>query len=179
MNKIVSYGDIYKVDFGKHIIGSEQGGIRPAIVVSNNKFNMHSSAMTVVPLTSQMKNSPVHVFINKLEYNIGLEQDSIALIEQIRTIDKKRIVSYIGECPHKLMSKIELAMQIQLNINNKTQEIDITDFVELFATRVKGGDKFKMGLAYEMKKFLDISNVEYKSNVNKYVKELKDAVCLV
>lgn len=82
-------GDIYYVDFGQNIDSNKQCGIRPAVIVSNNRANEHSPVITVVPLTSRTykkRSLPTHVFIPK---GCGLERNSLALAEQVEAIDKK------------------------------------------------------------------------------------------
>ena len=82
-------GDIYYVDFGEKA-GSEQGGVRPALVVSNNKANKHSPVVTVIPLSARVwkkKYLPTHVQI-PLKKSSGLNKPSMALAEQVETLDK-------------------------------------------------------------------------------------------
>lgn len=179
----ISYGEIFWIDFGKDVIGSEQAGVRPGIVVQNEKGNMYSPTINVVPLTTNIKkadNLPVHVLIKLSEYNTGLEQDSVALVEQIKTIDKKRIIKYIGECPKEVMKKIEIAMAIQLNIKYVPFPIiDITDLVESISNNIKISSKSKLGLTSEIKRYCDSKHIYYNDNVYNYAKELKQIICLV
>ena len=95
--------DIVQVKF-TGTIGSEQGGIRPAVVIQNNIGNMYSNTTIVIPMTCKLKNlnQPTHTLIKKNVDN-GLEKDSIVLGEQIRVISNKRIVKKIGS----LVDKIE------------------------------------------------------------------------
>lgn len=89
--------DIIQVDFGEDVIGSEQGGIRPAIIIQNDVGNIHSSTTIVMPLTKQIKhlNQPTHTLIAKGK-DKGLIKDSMALGEALRQISEKRIIKYIG-----------------------------------------------------------------------------------
>lgn len=100
--KDLKYLDIVLVDFGNDIIGSEQGGIRPAIVVQNNVGNKYSSTTIVLPLTSQIKslNQPTHTLLKKTR-NIGLNDDSMVLAECIRQVSKERIIKYCGKVINK------------------------------------------------------------------------------
>ena len=103
-------GDIYYVDFGEKD-GSKQGGVRPALVVSNNKANKHSPVVTVVPL-SKKKYLPTHVQIPKRS---GLNKPSMALAEQVETLDKTRLGERIGEVLDEMvMEQITVALQIQI-----------------------------------------------------------------
>lgn len=89
--------DVLLVDFGTDVIGSEQGGKRPAVVIQNDAGNLHSSTTIVLPLTTQQKkiHQPTHALIKKNVDN-GLMSDSIVLAECIRQISKKRIKKYLG-----------------------------------------------------------------------------------
>ena len=89
--------DIYYANLSKNTVDSEQGGIRPVIIVQNNIGNTHSPTVIVLPMTSEIKkvNMPTHCIIHKSEKN-GLKVDSMILAEQIRVIDKNRLQDYIG-----------------------------------------------------------------------------------
>lgn len=90
----VRWGDICFVDFGKNE-GSEQNGIRPAIIIQNDKGNTYSPTTIVASITSQEKRYlPTHVSIKP--YQSGLEKTSTIMFEQVRTIDKSRIISKVG-----------------------------------------------------------------------------------
>jgi mRNA interferase MazF len=86
-------GQFYWVNFGNDVIGSEQGGIRPAYVIQNNAGNKYSSTIIVLAITSQLtkKELPTHTLLSELESSIcGLEKQSLLLAEQIRTVAKQR-----------------------------------------------------------------------------------------
>lgn len=109
-------GDIYYVDFGQNI-GCKQSGVRPAVVVSNNKANEHSPVVTVVPLTSRIYKKrflPTHVLIPR-SAGCGLDKSSLALAEQVETIDKILLLERRG-CVEDaaIMEKITRALQIQI-----------------------------------------------------------------
>lgn len=89
--------DVLLVDFGNDVIGSEQGGKRPAVVIQNDAGNLRSSTTIVLPLTTQQKKShqPTHTLIKK-DIDNGLMSDSMVLAECIRQISKKRIQKYLG-----------------------------------------------------------------------------------
>lgn len=95
--------------------GSKQGGVRPALVVSNNKANKHSPVVTVVPLSARVwkkKYLPTHVQIPK---GSGLNKPSMALAEQVETLDKTRLGERIGEVlDDMVMEQITVALQIQI-----------------------------------------------------------------
>lgn len=109
-------GEIYYVDFGNNIGTYKQSGIRPAVVVSNNKANTHSPIVTVVPLTSKTRKRhlPTHVLIPTTA-GIGLNRMSLALAEQVETLDKTRLMDYKGEiASRKVMGQITTALQVQV-----------------------------------------------------------------
>lgn len=89
--------DVVIVDFGADVVGSEQGGIRPALIVQNDVGNLHSDTTIVMPLTSRQKNlyQPTHTLLKKDKEN-GLSIDSVLLGECIRQISKRRIKKYLG-----------------------------------------------------------------------------------
>lgn len=109
-------GDIYFVDFGVRD-GSKQGGVRPALVVSNNKANKHSPVVTVVPLSARVwkkKYLPTHVQI-PVKKSSGLDKPSMALAEQVETLDKARLGEKIGEVIDEMvMNQVTVALQIQI-----------------------------------------------------------------
>lgn len=106
-------GDIWLADLRNGTIGSEQGKVRPVVVVQNNIGNKHSPTVTVVPVTSKTKNKlPTHVLI----YNSCLPILSTALVEQIRTIDKSRFIKRVGRLSEEIMSKINNAIAIQMGL---------------------------------------------------------------
>lgn len=113
--KLILRGDIILADLSPGI-KSEQQGLRPCLVVSNNFGNKFSPTITVVPLTSVMKKKslPTHIKINGGEF--GLDKDSIILAEGIRTIDKVRLRDYIGKVDSKTMMKVENAILINLGM---------------------------------------------------------------
>ena len=112
-------GDIYFVDFGKNIDTRKQCGIRPVVVVSNNKANEHSPVITVVPLTSKIHKKrflPTHVYI-PVSAGCGLRCGSLALAEQVEAIDKDRLLDKKGYIASDIiMEKITRAIQIQIGV---------------------------------------------------------------
>lgn len=110
-------GDIYSVDFGNNHNSHKQSGIRPAIIVSNNRANTNSPLITVVPLSARVwkiRYLPTHVFI-PLRRGIGLDKPSIALAEQVEALDKRCLGEKIGEITDEMiMEKLTVALQIQI-----------------------------------------------------------------
>lgn len=108
-------GDIYFADLSP-VVGSEQGGVRPVLVVQNDVGNRFSPTVIVAAVTSRKSKHrlPTHVDI-KAEGN-GLSRDSIVLLEQLRTIDKKRLREYIGEVDTEVIGSVDQALGISLGI---------------------------------------------------------------
>lgn len=106
-------GEIYYADLSP-VVGSEQGGYRPVVILQNNKGNKYSTTVIVAPISSRLtKNAlPTHVYI---ETNF-LEKKSVILLEQIRTIDKKRIDEKLGVLSFNVMEKVNQAIKTSLDI---------------------------------------------------------------
>ena len=113
---VIKRGDIYYADLSP-VIGSEQGGIRPVLVVQNDVGNKYSPTVIAAVITSQINKAklPTHIEIDALEY--GLTKDSVVLLEQVRTIDKKRLKEKIGHIDEPLMGKVNEAITISFGIN--------------------------------------------------------------
>ena len=111
----VKRGDIFYADLSP-VIGSEQGGVRPVIVVQNDIGNKYSPTIIVAAITSQINKAkmPTHIEINGEEY--GLTKDSVILMEQIRTIDKKRLKEKTGHIDDKLLYSLNNALKISIGL---------------------------------------------------------------
>jgi mRNA interferase MazF len=98
------------------VVGSEQGGVRPVLVVQNDIGNKYSPTVIVAAITSQINKAklPTHVEISASDY--GLPKDSVILLEQIRTIDKKRLREKIGYLSAETMKKVDEALQISFGL---------------------------------------------------------------
>lgn len=106
--RIIKRGDIYHADLNP-VFGSEQGGYRPVLVIQNNIGNQHSPTVIVAAITSKPKSKlPTHVAIPADIQ--GLEKDSVVLLEQLRTLDKKRLDDYIGTLDKQQMMKVDNAL---------------------------------------------------------------------
>ena len=101
---IVKRGDIFYADLSP-VIGSEQGGVRPVLIVQNDVGNKYSPTVIAAAITSQINKAkmPTHIEISAAEY--GLNKDSVILLEQIRTIDKRRLREKIGRLDKALMER--------------------------------------------------------------------------
>jgi len=98
------------------VIGSEQGGFRPVLVIQNNVGNKYSPTVIVAAITSHIEKAklPTHVELSAKEY--GLEKDSVILLEQIRTIDKQRLQQKITELDERIMARVDEALKISLGL---------------------------------------------------------------
>lgn len=112
---LIKKGDLYFADLSP-VVGSEQGGIRPVLVVQNDVGNKYSPTIIVAAVTSQMNKAklPTHVEIDAV--NNGLSKNSVVLMEQLRTIDKKRLKERIGALDSELIPDVNHALGISLGI---------------------------------------------------------------
>ena len=110
---MIHRGEIYYADLSP-VIGSEQGGYRPVVVLQNNKGNRYSTSIIVAPISSKLTKNPLptHVMVE----NNYLEKKSVILLEQIRTIDKQRIREKVGIIDDKIMQLINQAIKTSLDI---------------------------------------------------------------
>lgn len=111
-----SRGDMYYADLGRGI-GSEQKGYRPVLIIQNNVGNKHSPTVIIAAITSRVgvkAKLPTHYFINA---ECGLQAPSLVLAEQIRTIDKKRLDSYIGHLSEEHINGIDKALAVSVGLN--------------------------------------------------------------
>ena len=116
MNKEIRRGDLYYAELDP-TVGSEQAGTRPVLVVSNDVGNQYSPVIVIVPITSRRmgrKRLPTHVEVKMPEL---LKNESTALTEQIRTIDKLRLKEYIGSLPDCLMREVDQALAVCISLN--------------------------------------------------------------
>jgi mRNA interferase MazF len=112
---IVKRGDVYFADLSP-VVGSEQGGVRPVLVIQNDIGNRFSPTVIVAAITAQIQKAklPTHVEIDAKRY--GFERDSVILLEQIRTIDKQRLTDKITHLDDEMMDKVNEALQISLGL---------------------------------------------------------------
>ncbi|HHY41253.1 MAG TPA: type II toxin-antitoxin system PemK/MazF family toxin [Thermoanaerobacterales bacterium] len=112
---LVRRGDIFYADLNP-VVGSEQGGIRPVLVVQNDVGNKYSPTVIIAAITSQIDKAklPTHVELKSTDY--GLEKDSVILLEQLRTIDKRRLKEKIAILDQDIMEKVDEALKISLGL---------------------------------------------------------------
>lgn len=113
---IVKKGDLYFADLSP-VVGSEQGGVRPVLVVQNDVGNRHSPTIIVAAVTSQTKAKlPTHVELEAADG--GLSKNSVVLLEQLRTIDKQRLKEHIGTLSEAQLPTVDQALSISLGITD-------------------------------------------------------------
>lgn len=111
----VKRGEIYYADLSP-VIGSEQGGIRPVLIVQNDVGNRHSPTVIAAAITSQHEKTKLPTHISIEGHSCGLSRDSIVLLEQMRTIDKRRLKERMGELDKKSMNSIDNAISVSLGL---------------------------------------------------------------
>ena len=108
----IKRGQIYLADLNP-VIGSEQGGIRPVVIIQNDRGNHFSPTVIVAAITGQVKKElPTHTKIK----TTGLPKESTALLEQIRTVDKSRLLEKIGEVSTREMNRITEALRVSIDV---------------------------------------------------------------
>ncbi len=110
---MVKRGDLYYADLSP-VIGSEQGGVRPVLIVQNDVGNRYSPTIIAAAITSQLDKAKLPTHIALPAGQSGLQKDSVVLLEQIRTLDKRRLKDKIGELPFSVMARVNEALLISL-----------------------------------------------------------------
>ncbi|MGN0412802.1 MAG: type II toxin-antitoxin system PemK/MazF family toxin [Lachnospiraceae bacterium] len=110
-------GDIYYADL-RPVIGSEQGGIRPVLIIQNDTGNKHSPTVICAAITSRQNKAklPTHIELRAAQYNI--EKNSVILLEQLRTIDKKRLKDRVCHLDDRMMDQVNHALAISLELSS-------------------------------------------------------------
>ena len=112
---LIRRGDIYYADL-RPVVGSEQGGVRPVLIIQNDVGNRHSPTVICAAITSRMNKAklPTHIELNAARYH--MVKDSVILLEQLRTIDKTRLKDRICHLDSDIMKKVGRALQISLDL---------------------------------------------------------------
>lgn len=109
-------GDIYYADL-RPVIGSEQGGIRPVLIIQNDIGNRHSPTVICAAITSKMNKAKLPTHIELHADHFDMDKDSVVLLEQLRTIDKKRLKDKICHLEGDIMKKVDRALMISLELD--------------------------------------------------------------
>ena len=112
---IVKKGDLYFADLSP-VVGSEQGGMRPVLIVQNDTGNRHSPTVIAAAITSQTGKARLPTHINLSAQNYGLSRDSVVLLEQIRTIDKSRLRERMGRLDNPTMQQVDNAIAVSFGL---------------------------------------------------------------
>lgn len=112
----VKRGEIYYADLSP-VVGSEQGGIRPVLIVQNDVGNRHSPTVIAAAITSRLDKAKLPTHISLEAASCGLQKDSIVLLEQIRTIDKKRLKDRMGSLDPNAMNRVDNALSISFGLH--------------------------------------------------------------
>ena len=116
----IKRGDIFYADLSP-VVGSEQGGMRPVLIVQNNVGNHYSPTVIVAAITAKVQKAkmPTHVNINAA--HPGIEKNSVVLLEQIRTIDKQRLKDRVTHLDDQTMRRVDNALQISIGLADRTR----------------------------------------------------------
>lgn len=114
-NVIIKRGDIFYADL-RPVVGSEQGGVRPVLIIQNDTGNRHSPTVICAAITSKMNKAklPTHVELNAEKY--GIVKDSVILLEQVRTIDKSRLKEKVCHLDEDIMFRIDEALLVSFSL---------------------------------------------------------------
>ena len=117
MDTTVRRGDIFYADLSP-VVGSEQGGTRPVLIVQNDTGNKHSPTVIAAAITSQTSKARLPTHINIAGGSVGLSKDSVILLEQIRTIDKRRLREHMGRLDDAHMDMVNDAIAVSFGLND-------------------------------------------------------------
>jgi len=114
----IKRGDIYYADLSP-VVGSEQGGVRPVLIVQNDVGNKHSPTVIAAAITSKLGKSrlPTHIEVDASDY--GLSRDSVILLEQVRTLDKKRLKEKMGHLDAGSMYRVNQALSVSFGLETE------------------------------------------------------------
>ena len=115
MDTTVKRGDIFYADLSP-VVGSEQGGTRPVLIVQNDTGNKHSPTVIAAAITSQTNKAKLPTHIKLTGGSVGLSKDSVVLLEQIRTIDKRRLREHMGRLDESMMNRVDNAIAVSFGL---------------------------------------------------------------
>lgn len=115
MDTSIRRGDIYYADLSP-VVGSEQGGVRPVLIIQNDMGNRHSPTVIAAAITSQMNKAKLPTHIELINQHCGLTKDSVVLLEQIRTLDKRRLRERMGHLEGEMMEQVDHAIAVSFGI---------------------------------------------------------------
>ena len=118
-NSNVKRGDIFYADLSP-VVGSEQGGVRPVLIVQNDTGNKHSPTVIAAAITSQTGKARLPTHITLTAGSVGLPKDSIVLLEQVRTLDKRRLREHMGRVDERVMRQVDNAIAVSFGLHPDT-----------------------------------------------------------
>ena len=118
MSISVKRGDIYYADLSP-VVGSEQGGLRPVLIIQNDVGNRYSPTVIAAAITSRMSKTKLPTHIDILADKVGLAKDSVVLLEQIRTLDKRRLKEKMGHLDEAMMSAVNNAIAVSFGLSEQ------------------------------------------------------------
>ena len=117
METMVKRGDIFYADLSP-VVGSEQGGTRPVLIIQNDTGNRHSPTVIAAAITSQTGKARLPTHINIAGGSVGLSKDSVILLEQVRTIDKRRLREHMGHLDEQHMHQVDDAIAVSFGLSD-------------------------------------------------------------
>ena len=123
MDNSVKRGDIFYADLSP-VVGSEQGGVRPVLIVQNDTGNRHSPTVIAAAITSQTGKAKLPTHISLAAMSCGLPKDSVGLLEQIRTLDKRRLRERAGRIPEDDMRRVDEALGVSMGLESQSTHQD-------------------------------------------------------
>ncbi len=115
----VRRGDIYYADLSP-VVGSEQGGLRPVLIIQNDVGNRYSPTVIAAAITSRMGKTRLPTHIDVYAEKVGLAKDSVILLEQVRTLDKRRLKEKMGHLDDNMMNEVNTAIAVSFGLGNTT-----------------------------------------------------------
>ena len=122
MDTSVRRGDIFYADLSP-VVGSEQGGVRPVLIIQNDMGNRHSPTVIAAAITSQLNKAKLPTHIELLDPHCGLTKDSVVLLEQIRTLYKKRLRERMGRLDEEMMEQVDTAIAVSFGLRPRAKEV--------------------------------------------------------
>lgn len=145
MLQSIRRGDIFYADLSP-VIGSEQGGLRPVLIVQNDVGNKYSPTVIAAAITSRMGKTRLPTHIDIHADRVGLSKDSVILLEQIRTLDKKRLKEKMGHLDDDVMNRVDLAIAVSFGLGDR---IYAGDRIQRPAAVARAGNEGEMSASVD------------------------------
>ena len=120
----IKRGDIYYADLSP-VVGSEQGGLRPVLIIQNDVGNRYSPTVIAAAITSRMGKTRMPTHIDIYADKVGLAKDSVILLEQIRTLDKRRLKEKMGHLDDEIMSEVNNAIAVSFGLSDGSPAVSV------------------------------------------------------